>query len=249
MPDIRGKLLSAADFLRANPGKAPPAPAEAPASLHTVELPSRGLLYEPGTIGASVQLSPFTVGQVRALKAVTKSADPATTEQIIVDAVGRSLHEADALDLTMGDFRFLMYWLRLNSYDPFQFTVRVTDAHGNGQEYVMTKSDLVVTAIDPGKLLDTARFGGVSMRDHIAIMRIDDPGKAWVASHAAYLRGGTLDERIERLGREPLATIADIRRHTADSNHGVEEYALITQEGHTEAVRVQIKLDVADFFP
>lgn len=91
----------------------PLTPGDLNAELHRVDLPSDGAFYPPQVYARLVR------GREQAK--FTRASKTRSLE-VTVEAVTACLEGVNALDLTMPDFFYLLYWLRLNSYTKSQFT-------------------------------------------------------------------------------------------------------------------------------
>lgn len=214
---------------------------------YSVDLPSYGVFYPKGI--KSVSVSAFTVGQVRALKAIDETSYEAARQKVLVETIGKSIHNFDVMDLTHGDFVFLMYWLRLNSYRKSPFQLKYTSPiDGVKRETVVSSTNLKVIELDRARPINP-KYGYITVREQIQLLEESEPGLKYVMKHAAFLNLPTMNlmAKCEHLESMHVDTIPEIEQHITSTLHGVSEHVVV-REGDVE-VNVPLKMDIANFFP
>lgn len=261
-------------------GEAVPSPGLPPATSENeaivLALPSNYVFY------------PFKDVYARAFKGrnLAKLSRAATEKSTLhlVEAVSSVLssscgRENLAFDLTMPDFYYVLYWLRLNSFTRVSYIHRYScDSEMHVQQIMegklsvdslrnavtIKKADLLVRKLDVMVDVPEIQYPGVilwpcTMREALEISEdervIDDEEFSWAAGLGIYLRrtdgkAMTLDERV--------AIVNDM---SPDDVHALTEYdKLMTSYGIEETIAVQcsacgckrrsvITLQAHDFFP
>jgi hypothetical protein len=216
-----------------------------------VTLPSRGVFYGGKD---QVLLTPLTVAQVKGIFSANRIKSDYDQARTMAGVVQGSVHGFDALQLTTDDYRFVMYWLKLNSYPTVPFTVSWTYFDGERDKEVqtaVTMSNWNITSCDtaraPHRDLDYPR-----VRDHIELLKIEDPAERYVAEFAQVLRGDSLAAKVAKLLNEPASLIHDVKAHLLDFEHGVSEHVNVSDPEGKEpqkTFQVGVTLSLADFFP
>lgn len=184
-------------------------------------LPSNYLYYE----WTSLKIRPYVVNDLitmakfhRTAKS-DKHAAMATLISLVDSTIDRSVYE-----LTLGDFEYLLYWLRLNSYTKTPLTVTwtcpacrdrlLTSLRKNDPKVELTdkqkselrqvqrlmKTDLEIQELETRYELPDG-FGIARMADYLPYLKEveQNPDSEEVARAAMYLSGGTYAERLNRI--------------------------------------------------
>ena len=255
------------------PGAPPPS---SDAEAVVLSLPSNYVFYPFKDVYA-------TVFKGRNLAKLSRAATEKSTLHL-VEAISSVLKNSDntpdiAFELTMPDFYYVLYWLRLNSFTRITYTHQYScDSESHiqmimdnkapieslRQAVTIKKADLLVRKLDVMTDIPEIQYPGVhlwpcTMREAVEIAEdqrvIDDKDFAWAAGLGIYLRRTngprlTLDERV--------AIVNDM---SPDDVHALTEYdSIMTGYGIEETVVVQcatcgckrhsvIELQAQDFFP
>lgn len=231
-------VVEAVDAPKAKNDKVAPAAARLTHKILTeegftrVELPSRCKMYKFKDIFAR----PLFVGELAALNA----ANVNDSFTMIIDALAPAL-SVDIRELTGPDFRFMMYWWRLNSFLNSPYTFRWYSRYGNLNQRVMSTSnqEIVEMTISDEELAKYAEKGirYPLLRDEEAIKDSSDVKGVdrWLLLRAQYVAltpeeeqealnsGQWFTKRIEKLSRKPAWFLEDIRSFTEQTAHGVKE--------------------------
>lgn len=211
----------------------------------SVNLPSQGVFYPDRR--KSVKVSAFTIDQVVMLKSIDATSHESVREKILADVIGRSLADFDVLDLTVGDYVFLLYWIRLNSYKRSPFMLSWKGEDGIERSAMLQDTTLDVVEVDTARAVPRD-FTYMTVRDKIKSLEIEDKALAWKARYASYLNlDGNLEARMEALGEMGPDKIVEINQNLEKFLHGVNELAVV-QEGDKE-IKIPMKLEISDFFP
>lgn len=223
---------------------------------YTVEIPSRGIFYPDKS--SSLMVSALTVKQVREVYAASTMQDIYNKEAQIIAALGDSIKSRSIYDLTLGDYDFIRYWIRLNTYKktPLTITWKYRTDPTNPESIkevvsVISGSELETIEIEKHFVRDK-RFAFTTVRDYLDMLKMDSPDDKYIASWAGYLVGNTLEEKVEKLSRmEAADIIPDIRDYIVKTAHGVSEYVTVSDpENENQApVRIKLDLEATDFFP
>jgi hypothetical protein len=216
-----------------------------------VTMPSRGVFYAGKD---QLMLSPLTVGQVKNIFSANRIKSEYDQARSMASVVQQSVHNFDVSQLTTDDYRFVMYWLKLNSYPAVPFTVRWSYFDGAREKDVqtaVTMSNWEIVSCDttraPHRDMDYPR-----LRDQIELLKIEDPAERYIAEFAQALRGDTLAAKVARLLAEPASLMHDVKHHLLDFEHGVSEHVNVSDPEGKEpekTYQVGVTLSLSDFFP
>lgn len=226
-----------------------------------VSLPSNGVFYESRQ--STVQIRHFNVGQIAAIDAAVKTKSEFAREKHFANIIGESLLDFNVLDLTLQDYRFIQYWLRINSYPSIPYLVTWEYSEGEDTYKVfsnVTQTSLEIVEVESHKENLRADLDFARVRDKLDLLQImeespDDAQKIYLAKLALNMAGSSLQEKIAKLRVSPAAILADLENHVIEFNHGVTEIAFLSGEvevlGVKKLVESKVKLDLAlqDFFP
>jgi hypothetical protein len=198
-------------------------------SWERVYLPSQGKLgYD------SITLRPFSTQEILQLHRVRISKN----ESSLFDIINTCAHDFDIRTLPLGDFRFVFYWLKLNSFTKNPFTIKWTSKYGNANTLTLNKSDLEIIPLDidpddieyyiaKGFCVPTLRDGEEFNRYLNKIK--DETERAsteYEVSYAQFIQGKSIAEKLEIL-RDPSRTTPDdlieILEFSNCLNFGVKE--------------------------
>lgn len=220
--------------------------------LFSVDLPSRGVFYAP-----TLRVRPLTVRQVRELYGALRLTGDLAVERAIVAALAPALPHDDIYLLTVPDYQFLFFWLRLNSYKRLPYTVRWTYTAVDGSERtataVVANEHVKIIECNPHRPLDP-RFAWPTVRDRLDTLAWEEEGQealVYAASYAGYLKGTTLRDKVAALDAEPPDTLIAIREHQAAFYHGVESSVEVIDpdDPHQAKHTVPLHFSPVDFFP
>lgn len=126
-------------------------PITKPTTTFTVELPSNGKLYNGKR---TVELSFFTVSDVKRLFNIARGTKTDSIHKLISEKV----HDFNAFELTVSDFWYLLYYIRINSFksNPIKITWTCEKSDpstdklcGASNSTELTKDQLIIKEIDP----------------------------------------------------------------------------------------------------
>lgn len=216
---------------------------------YIVELPSNGVFYKDKK---EVKVVPFTIGQVRRLEAASKISNESNKEKEIANIVGDSLVDFNVFDLTEPDFVFLLYWIRLNSFQNNPYTIQWTYKTENGED----KKCISMVKTSNFEILECDRmlspqFGYKTIRDRIEILELQTEEEKKYAEYAAILEGKSIQEKLARLDSLPIEKLFDLKTHLVKFKHGVSEYVKVRDEEveNSPWFNLELRIEVSDFFP
>lgn len=216
----------------------------------TTGLPSKCLFY--GFTDNSIGVRRFNNDDV--CKIYDARADKSM--RMLVEAVGATLDRFSVWDLTVGDFWFLMYWHRINSYPKNPFIVNwtcVSDEHlelirqnkqeikSLEQEMMLKRSDLQTVELEEKSLLEQIgrihhEFGVsatlMRMGDYVRIIEMEEE------NDAARAHNVTAGKTLEKVTVPYKASDFLLARHASN---------LSTKHGLTLADRMAALHTLADF--
>lgn len=184
-------------------------------------LPSNYLYYT----WSGLRIRPYVVNDLITMAKFHRMAktDKIGAMEVLISLVDSTISE-DVNELTLGDFEYLLYWLRLNSYTKTPLTVtwtcpacrdrllskmRKTDPKAElsakqeaelRQVQRLMKTDIEIQELTTKYDLPEG-FGIARMADYLPYLKVveDNPDAEEVARAAMYLSGGTYEERMDRL--------------------------------------------------
>lgn len=168
----------------------------------------------------------------------------AVTEEnmsILIDVIDRCL-SVNARKLTLPDFKYVMYWLRINSYPKSPFTIEWKSKYGN--QNVTTINDLNLQIVNCPITEERARyweergFTSPNIGDFEYLQIADlTKNERWMYERAAqYCVGNTIEEKINKLmsldGGLGGALLAD-EFSSELIDYGITEYVDVIDEKFT----------------
>lgn len=212
-----------------------------------LELPSRCIFYDFDEIFIR-RLTVIELGKI--YRSITES-----NYSMFIDTIGNTINQK-ARDLTVADWYFVLYWLRLHSYPKSPFIVEWTSKYGNKNTHTVKTTNLEIKSIEtPIEELQVYLDKGLTSPT-VKDMEILQGGelskeKEFMFSKAQYLSGNTVKEKLEKLEKiDDLSILEDINEFSAKIEHGVIETVTLTDNKfepikaveHLKNVSNQIKL-------
>lgn len=185
-----------------------------------VSVPSNCVFYDFDDI----QVRPFEVDDLAKLS----RAQLESKTTILIDVIDGVVNQ-DVRDLTIGDFYYLLYLIRIWSYPKTPLNLTWTSKYGNRNQYEVTRSNIVVDEChmdrdvwyswqERGFCVPTVRDLEVFQNENLA------PEFQWKYQRAQYLQGTSVEDKVAKLTEfRTLGILEDIREFTALINHGVVE--------------------------
>ncbi len=209
-----------------------------------VYLPSQGVLGFD-----SVFIRPLDSEELMLLHEVRVSG----SETALFDTLDRCIADVDIRDLCLGDFRFIFYWLKIQSFTRNPYTVRFISKYGNKNVVSIGMTDLVIKALEiddddfdyykeKGFVIPTLRDGEALNRFMSAIPeKTPEEKKAkdaifYRCTYAQYVQGNSIEEKLENLRTkyEPDDWVDIMEFANIIKDFGVEETIKVTDK-HFEA--------------
>lgn len=232
-----------------------------PTSSHIIELPSRGKFYAGNK--SFITISPFITKHIYQLIGASKLKSEYEVERQVASTVNDVIADFDAFNLTTGDYEFVLYWLRLNSYVKSPYTITWEySVEGQAEKKRVTsqirRTDIVLNEVNPNKVPMDQMFGYATVNDKIELLKLKEEGdeaRYYMARRAVHLllNGGAnrLDRKIETMFTLPPDVITDLDKHAIEFDHGVQEWVEVVDPEDKEGrkYRYELDLSVTDFFP
>lgn len=216
----------------------------------TLDLPSQGVFYD-GVRSIQVART-LSVNQVRSLHGIRALQSEYNRKRELINIIGRSIRGIDYLDLTWSDFRYVLYWLRLNTYKPNPYQIQWEYRVGDETRKVLSRvsiNDYRIVELDRHR---TYPYLAETVRMRLEVLELEDEEDRWYAQYAVhYPRGTTLREKMDLLDAHEDTVLAEIRQFQHDSRHGLYPTLKLTDPDHPEAgeFEYELTLEVDDFFP
>lgn len=203
---------------------------EVPAGWLRLDLPSRFIPYDFDELLVRSFNVPDLINLATAQNEGSFSA--------ILDVIDGCVSE-DIRNLTYSDYRFIMYWIRLNSYQKSPYKLPWTSRYGNVNNLVIKSTDLEIIELAMTKEEYTEfKDKGIrfpTVRDAEMITEDLDYKTRFTLERAQYIyipEGGDISAvgRVEALSKCGIETLEDIRDFAGKIDHGVKESAEVVDE-------------------
>ena len=187
-----------------------------------ISLPSGFIFYDFDTI----RVRKFEIRDLAKMHRVMQNESYKMFKDVIQGCV-----DVDINKLTSGDFKYICYWLRLNSYPKSPMTVEWRSKYGNENIAQVRKSELQVYAPEITKeQLEQWRAEGFEMPtiafSNIFDQKLDDVDD-FLYSNAQFFKGSTWEEKIstmeEYLEKNGLEALNKVKEFDDLVDHGVKE--------------------------
>lgn len=192
----------------------------------SVNLPSNFRFYDFDNI----KVRKFEIRDLAKMHRVMQNESESMFKEVIQGCVDRSIKS-----LTPGDFKYLCYWLRLNSYPKSPMTVEWRSKYGNESIAQVRKTDLTVFAPEITKeQLEDYRSRGfeVPTLEFADIFEEDlSDDDEFLYSNAQFFRGETWEEKISNLEKYTeeygLEALNEVKKFDDLIDHGVKEELVV----------------------
>lgn len=218
----------------------------------SVTLPSSGVFY-PGQKD-TIQVSLLTVSQVRQLYGARGLTNEYNQFREIVNALGRSVHDFDIMDLTYPDFEYLKYWIRLNSFrsTPYILMWEYVQEDGSNKSVrsVINMNDFTIDVLDR-HYSPPNNWKYMTVRDKLDIMQLTKEEDIAMAEYACLLPGKSIEEKQRLLDSYPADMLVSMRQHIDKSHHGIITRVMLTDPDVPDFTPIPhtLVMELADFFP
>lgn len=203
--------------------KAPYVKNQIDARYQSIYLPSMFKFYDFKTI----MVRTFEIRDLSKMYSCLQSESYKLFKEVIQGCV-----DVDVDLLTPGDFKYLCYWLRTNSYTKTPIRVEWMSKYGNKCISEVTKANITTLELDTdmkvlepwikkGFTVPTMKFADIFQDGQLS--ESDD----FMYSNAQYFQGNTWEEKIQTmekyLNENGLEALADVEEWDKLTEHGVEE--------------------------
>ena len=194
----------------------------------SVNLPSNFIFYDFDNI----RVRKFELRDLSAMQKVVKTASNKLFKETIQRCVDRDINL-----LTPGDFKYLCYWLRLNSYPRSPMTIEWTSKYGNKNVTQVYKENITVLAPDITKeQLKQWRDRGFEVPvlkfADIFDEKDENSEDEFLYSNAQFFKGNTWEEKIKTcedfVNQNGLEALKEVNTFDELIYHGVEEELTVT---------------------
>lgn len=191
---------------------------------------------------------PLMVKDLAAIVSATEASDLSS----FLDALSNCVYQ-NIRDLTLPDFRFLMYWWRINSYPKSPYVLNWTSRYGNRNRIEITNTNLKMKEIE----LDRAGYNAWRQRGYRFPTMADierekviatDAQTRFLFEKAQYLEvdepidGDWMKARILRLSESSMSVMEDIREFAGFANYGVtEEFTGVDENFNPETAPIALR--------
>lgn len=155
---------------------------------------------------------------------------------LIIDAIDNTIN-VDARKLTVGDFFYLMYWQRINSYPRKPLTIEWTSRYGNENKFTVNNTSITIKSLEisTDKLKTYFDMGlTVPLVRDMEFLQVEEltPDEKWLYERAQYVKGDSLREKITNLDAlsEDMSSLSDIADFRELIEHGVIERVMVRDQ-------------------
>lgn len=172
-----------------------------------VDLPSKHVFYD----FQDVFIRPFKIKELSKIWLATQE----NSFTHLVDAMDATLADGvDLRDLLPQDFKFLMYWHRINSYPRSPFTIDWTSKYGDKLKHTVRETNLDITTCTMSRdEVEAYREYGLvapTVRDvEVLKMETMTPDQEFLWERAQYVVGNSIEEKLARLDEFPDLEVED----------------------------------------
>lgn len=237
------------------PHEPQPRSAKDPAYIDlTDSMPSKFMFYPFDTLS----IRPFTWGELKKMYKAVVTKDFNTLAEAVNSTIDRNVFE-----LTVGDFWFVMYWLRMNSFKKAPFTVKWSCHDENhhlrvrmgeletstlSNDHVASMSNVKVLFADPTPIADLVALAKEEHGIHLypatvadmvgtakMLDNVEDAGELWLSKYAS------------NINRQYGNTLPDRMKYleendiSPDFGSCVDEFIVVANHGIIETVTVNCK--------
>ena len=197
-------------------------PSEVDDKYQSISLPSGFIFYDFDTL----KIRKFEIRDLAKMYKVMKNQSYSLFKEVIQGCIDRDINL-----LTTGDFKYICYWLRLNSYPKSPMTVEWISKYGNKNVTPVRKADLQVYAPDiteeqlrawreEGFEIPTLQFSNAFDEEL-------DENDDFLYSNAQFFAGKTWEEKIKTmedyLAKNGLECLKKTKEFDDLIDHGVKE--------------------------
>lgn len=196
--------------------------------FQSIDLPSNFIFYDFDTLN----VRKFELRDLSKMQKVVKTASNKLFKEVIQGCIDKDVNL-----LTPGDFKYICYWLRLNSYPKSPMPIEWRSKYGNKNITSIYKDDIQVLAPDiTREQLAEWRDKGfevpvLKFADIFDEMSEDDE-EDFLRSNAQYFKGNTWEEKIATceayIEKNGLESLKEVNVFDELIYHGVEEEITVT---------------------
>lgn len=189
----------------------------------SIQLPSNFIFYD----FKDLKVRKFEIRDLAKMSKVVKTESHKLFKEVIQSCIDQNVNA-----LTNGDFKYLCYWLRLNSYPNSPMSINWRSKYGNDNISLVQKTDIITLSPDiTEKQLEQWRSEGFevpTMGFSDVFTRNDLPeDEDMIYSNAQYFKGNTWEEKIQTmenyLEKNGLEAINKVAEFDKLIDHGVQE--------------------------
>ncbi len=188
-------------------------------TYHRLEFPSNHAFYD-----SEIFVRPFSTEDIIDLSPARK-INPATEtydNTLMLDVFSRTVKNFDVRDMHLGDFRFLFYWIKLNSFTRTPLTVNFTSKYGNKNKLTIKKSDIKINTLDKadiekiheymdrGFVYPTIREGEEMDRFIRSKPKEEREKIQYAFSYVQFIKGASLEEKVNKFRKLSPDDMVDI---------------------------------------
>ena len=189
----------------------------------SIQLPSNFIFYD----FKDIKVRKFEIRDLAKMSKVVKTESHKLFKEVIQSCINQDINA-----LTTGDFKYLCYWLRLNSYPNTPMSINWKSKYGNDNISIIQKTDIITLSPDiteqqlaewrsKGFEVPTMGFSDVFSRDDLP------EDEDMIYSNAQYFKGKTWEEKIATmenyLNENGLEAINNVSEFDKLIDHGVQE--------------------------
>ena len=218
---------------------------------HIVELPSQGIFYPNKKKHIIVNL--LKIKHVEMLYTVVNNPDEYEKYERLVAVINSCIasEDIDAYSLTVDDFKYILYWLRINSFPRSPQAVS-WEQNGKIENRIINESNLDLVILNESKKPLYAFLDYERTQDRIFALREKANLNDYIRDNFSFISGKNSEEKLENFRKLPVDYIIDIKMHRKTFFHGLNESVYVNsieEDPNSEKIKISFEFDLNSFYP
>jgi hypothetical protein len=195
---------------------------ETDALYKRVMMPSNNKFYN-----SVIYIRPFNSEELIELSSVRSEGK--LNQTLLMDIFDRTIKGRSVREFHLGDFQFIFYWLRLNSYTRTPMTFTATSKYGNKNKITIKSSDIQVRILEDLEMPENLTYPRLKDAESFENYLIDKDEKNRALlekaySYAQYVIGNSVEEKLSKFLKLSPDDMVDILRFDKlISDYGISE--------------------------
>ena len=219
---------------------------------HRIDLPSHGVFYKDKKDFIVVDL--LRIKHIELIYSALTLSEDFDKEERIASVINDCIKDYSAYDLTLDDYKYVLYWLRFNSYPRNPFFIKYTRILEDKTEKVVTvrvnQTDLNIKELKNEQRPLFPWLSYTTVQDNLYYLKHKKELNL-IMEYFSFVNGKSPEEKISFYKNLDADSINDIKSHIIEFYHGVTE-SITTfdpEDPKKEEVKLEFEFDLASFFP